>query len=1580
MNRLKKLLAAATLLVLPVIAACGEDIVPPPPTGSIMGQVSIEGQGIDGVSVNLSNGASTTTAGGGTYRFDAVPAGAYTVTISGFPADASFDATSSAATIPDTGGSVTVDFRGSFIRTASIMGTVTVENMGLGGVTVMLSGMADAQTATDNSGQFVFTGLRAGTYSVEISGFDMDEVGFGSTSSSATIGVGESKILTFDGTYLRTAGIMGQVAVEGEGLAGVTVTLAGEGEDGTTTTDAGGLYAFSKLKAGDYSVAISGYDTNDYEFATTSENVTLATGETANIPFEGTLLRTSGIAGRVSVEGMGLDGVEIALAGAAEATATTANGGQYAFAGLAEGTYVLTMTNPNADAYTFEETTATVVLGDSESNITNFEGTHTRTASVSGVLFIDEVDQDKMLTAGEPTIVEALAPLVAAGALDTEMLAGLLAQAKVVLRGPDLNTMTEVPIQADGTFTTGEALVAGSYQVELPANNEMVAAALAAAGVAFVGESSVVTVDAAGSATVNFPFRITTQTVATGARMGGGGHFGAPVAGVKLALYARADGTGMLGEATTDSTGAAAFSFARADDTSPGSDDGDNIVFVKVVEAGHPALVVSGNDFVEINYASTARLYAADAEKEVATLVNIAVGFDFWVKSNETARDGDAGLGGWNTQVFMGEVTDDSEPLMVEVDGAMVNATMPTDDGDDNAADLGKSTFAYVVDPTTLPATFTVVTTEAGQPDQGEAWEQSDALTFTHTGLDLPPGADDDMLDLGPLRVTFTTQAVYVGVHRELDDRTGMTDFIGLGDGDGRPTGTAENEIEVALMAADSRGRLRVLEYDHDADPETPDQRAEATAGASGVVSFKNIPADMEITVVADEGSGMVVVPDSRASREIDAFGGQLDDYPDGTIVGAFGAGSGARPDMWLCPLQRQASDNPGEVCSTYGYKWATGTITGSIGRLRQGDEATVTLIPVNSNDAYADDLAQDIEVTAGTGGAASYTFSNVPDGRYMVRLEANSGSWGADETGVISVMHDEENTDDDYTGDVSSGNDLTATDLRGVIKGVIANDVNNSLSLTGSESRAGVVVEIYHTSGSVADGLVAGDAVIDENGDPVTAVTDEDGVFSFTGLQRNEAGSSKVYLLRVPETDLYKVVKNRTPGLKDDEDHVVNYDLATASTAEWFDELIARNPPPFWDYDTSTLAIHQFNNFALLYKDGEVEGSVSDPSERKAHSRAVVELHQCEVSNYQVATATTPEVPLSQCTEYTDVVVEASVDAKGNWSAGSLMEGIYEVIVDLPAGYISVAADGSDDATAAGFHSQQIVELKGGRADDDTETFHIKDRNAGNGAVLTSVDVNGDTCALGEAATNAVNRCADDPDGTISVEVDASAGAQIWLSNSRTNATVSTATMRSIKVTDEEATITLAEAGSERFYVHVFAEDGYSNNYASNGDPTETGGQVAAFNVRRNADVRVKEVTISWNGDRIELDRDGLNLDPDGETDPVTGTTTLRITVDEGDNNGTIPTTNLGVAAASLTTGFGVVTWGEVDVTATNPTCDFTSISGTEGVLTLLANTATTKGSDGACFRITDSDGDTTDVDANTSNTRDYILIATRK
>ena len=376
---------SAIAVIIALSLSCGDSSteptpVAPPVTGSITGQVSIEGTGIDGVSVNLSNGDATTTSGGGNYRLDNIEGGAYTVTISGYPSDATFDATSAAATISAAGQSVTVNFTGSYIRSASIMGTVSVENVGLSGVAVRLSGMADAETATDNDGQYAFTGLRAGDYSVEISGFDSEEVAFEFTSSSAAIGVGEAAIVSFDGIYLRTAGIQGQVSADGQGLAGVTVSLTG-GPDNvseTTMTDASGQYAFAKLRAGDYVVGISGYDTDDYEFEATSINVAVALGETANVAFEGMLLRTSGIAGRVSVEGLGLPDITVTLSGADmdDKTAMTDASGQYAFAGLAAGDYTVAISGQDMDAYAFDEPSKNVTVGNNESAIVNFEGTY----------------------------------------------------------------------------------------------------------------------------------------------------------------------------------------------------------------------------------------------------------------------------------------------------------------------------------------------------------------------------------------------------------------------------------------------------------------------------------------------------------------------------------------------------------------------------------------------------------------------------------------------------------------------------------------------------------------------------------------------------------------------------------------------------------------------------------------------------------------------------------------------------------------------------------------------------------------------------------------------------------------------------------------------------------------------------------------------------------------------------------------------------------------------------------------------------------------------------------------------------
>ncbi|MYG36126.1 MAG: hypothetical protein F4205_11595 [Gemmatimonadetes bacterium] len=373
-----RMLPALALLGLPLLA-CDQQVEPSPEPCTITGQVSIERVGIAGVSVTLSTGHSTATNANGHFRFDNIEGGSITITISGplIPPDATFDRTPTTTTVTCV-GAIVVNFAGSYIRTARILGTVTIDNMALPGVTVVLAGTFHSVATTGDDGAFGFTDLRAGSYTIEMltSGFDTDEIRFPSTRSGFTLGVGEVKVVSFDGTYLRTAGIRGRVSTEGGGLDGVKVSVTGGEDDANLTmaTDSTGHYAFSRLRAGGYVVAISDYGTDDYGFEADSQNVTVTLRETATVDFEGIPLRTSSITGLVSVDGWGLDRVRVVLSGAAEAETRTTADGQYVFGGLPAGDYTVAISRFDEDAYTFSTTSKHVALARDEAKIVSFQG------------------------------------------------------------------------------------------------------------------------------------------------------------------------------------------------------------------------------------------------------------------------------------------------------------------------------------------------------------------------------------------------------------------------------------------------------------------------------------------------------------------------------------------------------------------------------------------------------------------------------------------------------------------------------------------------------------------------------------------------------------------------------------------------------------------------------------------------------------------------------------------------------------------------------------------------------------------------------------------------------------------------------------------------------------------------------------------------------------------------------------------------------------------------------------------------------------------------------------------------------
>ena len=101
----------APLVLLLAVAGC-DLLAPyaPSATGSIRGEVTMEGRGLDGVIVSLSDGTAVVTTSEGSFRFHGMPPGTYELSISGYPADAVFGSMSQTVTVGPAGGLATVAF------------------------------------------------------------------------------------------------------------------------------------------------------------------------------------------------------------------------------------------------------------------------------------------------------------------------------------------------------------------------------------------------------------------------------------------------------------------------------------------------------------------------------------------------------------------------------------------------------------------------------------------------------------------------------------------------------------------------------------------------------------------------------------------------------------------------------------------------------------------------------------------------------------------------------------------------------------------------------------------------------------------------------------------------------------------------------------------------------------------------------------------------------------------------------------------------------------------------------------------------------------------------------------------------------------------------------------------------------------------------------------------------------------------------------------------------------------------------------------------------------------------------------
>jgi hypothetical protein len=425
--------------------------------------------------------ATTTTAGGGAYAFTGLSAGTYKVKVdTASPALAGFIPTAvnapgsttandsnpnpATVTLPsNTSTDNTIDFGyilpsgkiGDFVwKDLNQNGIQDVGEPGINGVTVKLLGPGNvllATTVTSGNGGYLFTGLSAGTYSIAVDNTSPALAGLIPTTTNAagstlandsnpnpatvTLATHSSADLTVDFGYVPTpAGSIGDfvwkdlngngIQDSGEpGISGVTVRLYRQGNPvaiATATTDAGGLYLFSGLSAGTYSVAVdnssaalTGYlaSTPNAAGSTPANDsnpnpatVTLATNTSSNLTIDfGYTPCPAGKIGdfvwkdlnRNGIQDSGepgINGVTVKLYGPGNvllATKVTSGNGGYLFTGLSAGTYTVSIVNSQSALSGLSPTT-TNAAGSNTSNDSNANpATVTLATNLSSDLTID---------------------------------------------------------------------------------------------------------------------------------------------------------------------------------------------------------------------------------------------------------------------------------------------------------------------------------------------------------------------------------------------------------------------------------------------------------------------------------------------------------------------------------------------------------------------------------------------------------------------------------------------------------------------------------------------------------------------------------------------------------------------------------------------------------------------------------------------------------------------------------------------------------------------------------------------------------------------------------------------------------------------------------------------------------------------------------------------------------------------------------------------------------------------------------------------------------------------------------------
>ena len=432
--------------------------------------ITVELVGADGSVV-----ATTKTDADGNYSFTGLDAGTYTVKVTKAGDIAELTQTedpdgtkdnASGAIALNADNPVRENINFGYIKKHAISGTVYLDqnrdkmkdtgDIDLSGVTVNLlgkDGNVVATTMTDANGNYSFTGLNDGTYTVQVDKTGSladkeqteDPSGKADSRSQAiaftrsdpdviNVNFGYTQDYTVSGTVYYDKDRSETLNNSEPGFDGITVNLLGE--DGsvvaTTTTKADGTYSFSKLPAGDYTVkvvkdgALTDLDqTEDPDSTKDSTSGVISLGndhrtETdvnfgfiANNSINGTIYRDGDRDGKKGDTEGRYSGVTVQLLdkdGKVIATTTTDKDGKYSFEYLPDGTYsvkvvkdgALTDTDQTGDPDNkLDNTSEPIALDEKNPTKGDVDFGYVPNNTITGTVYRDD-NRDKTINGDEP--------------------------------------------------------------------------------------------------------------------------------------------------------------------------------------------------------------------------------------------------------------------------------------------------------------------------------------------------------------------------------------------------------------------------------------------------------------------------------------------------------------------------------------------------------------------------------------------------------------------------------------------------------------------------------------------------------------------------------------------------------------------------------------------------------------------------------------------------------------------------------------------------------------------------------------------------------------------------------------------------------------------------------------------------------------------------------------------------------------------------------------------------------------------------------------------------------------------------